>query len=322
MPLLSEVQTDPAAPRGAHGLAGRPAAGGPTTPGSAATRARAGAGAARAAGGAQKERPLTLSLAEKRAVEAQANLVAIIKTVEHLEKGFVGGWIGNDVYESHVSKLISQFRVQRNALRSKYPDPPRDGRGRLVNPKAKSGMEVFWDEHINSAFGATVAGTEVGCPLAKNRLLDTGMAATLLHGSGGGSADGGGGAGGGVGGGSTLSGDAVHIFDAGQQMTTLADSLDMSMRSVDDLLPLMKDLYFNLSKITSLPGNSGDTGQDAAASSPFPDVVDGKEKLRSWLSTLNQMGADESLTDSQSRQFKLDLSSFYAAFQKWLQSLR
>ena len=88
-----------------------------------------------------------------------------------------------------------------------------------------------------------------------------------------------------------------------KHLSTLIDSLKLNMRNVDDLFPPMKEMMGSFGKIPNLP----------------PDL-DGRDKMGAWLTTLNQMAADDTLSDAQSRQFTMDLEVFYAAFYKWLKN--
>ena len=60
---------------------------------------------------------LTISLSEKKQLEPVANLVAIIRTVEALEKSFVNGLCEEADYEKQCNALISQFKVGGAALK-------------------------------------------------------------------------------------------------------------------------------------------------------------------------------------------------------------
>ena len=54
---------------------------------------------------------LTVSVAEKKQLEPRANMVAIIETVERLERGFGNGVFNEKEYEQKCSALIAQFKV-------------------------------------------------------------------------------------------------------------------------------------------------------------------------------------------------------------------
>ena len=66
------------------------------------------------------------------------------------------------------------------------------------------------------------------------------MAATLIHNTGQNySGQEGGGAG----------GDTVTVFETGQHLSTLIDSLKLNMRAVDEILPTLRELVTSVSRI-------------------------------------------------------------------------
>ncbi|CAD7952973.1 unnamed protein product [Amoebophrya sp. A25] len=96
--------------------------------------------------------PLILTPQEKRSLEADANMVSIIHSVEQLEKAFVSGLIEPKEYERLCNALISQFKVAQAALKEKYPD-----------------FGTFWSDH------------KLDAPLARERLLSWGVPASMLY---------------------------------------------------------------------------------------------------------------------------------------------
>ncbi|KAF4693990.1 Vacuolar protein-sorting-associated protein 28 [Perkinsus olseni] len=93
--------------------------------------------------------------------------------------------------------------------------------------------------------------------------------------------------------------DTVHILDAGQHFVTLVDCLKMEMVSVDDLLPIVRELCGSLASISSLPVD-----------------FDAKVNIQKWLTKLNSMRATDKLSEEDARQFSLELDGDYAAFHK------
>ncbi|CAD7923792.1 unnamed protein product [Amoebophrya sp. A120] len=157
-----------------------------------------------------------LTTQEKRALEASANMVSIIRAVEQLEKAFVSGLVLSKEYERACNALLSQYKVQQTALKGDYPE-----------------FAKFWTEH------------KLDCPLARERLQTYGVPASTLYNTGGDPGEDG----------SARTGDRsnLHVFDACQYTTTLIDSLKMNMRAVDEILPTLKETLGSVNKINGLP---------------------------------------------------------------------
>ncbi|CAI7788736.1 unnamed protein product [Closterium sp. NIES-53] len=115
------------------------------------TRAGLG-GSGISGGGGASEIPLWQGDAEREQYESFADLYAIIKTTEKLEKAYVRDLISPADYEPACAKLIGQFRTLRTALQSAVPD-----------------IERFMTTY------------KMDCPAAKNRLLVAGVPATVEH---------------------------------------------------------------------------------------------------------------------------------------------
>ena len=79
------------------------------------------------------------------------------------------------------------------------------------------------------------------------------------------------------------------------------DSLKLDLTAVDQIYPLLSDLYESLCKISSLPSD-----------------WKGKLALKKWLAEMNQMSASDELNDEQVRQVLFDLDSAYTAFHQSL----
>lgn len=193
---------------------------------------------------------------ERRELDKDANLYSLIRTCEHLERGFVNGCIPQDVYERHCQLLFAQFNTIRTALKSQQLD-----------------VSEFIRQH------------SMDCPLAVERLLGTGIAATKLH---------------------QMSvtdptNESLYVFETSQHLTTVMDTLKLNMRSIDELVPPFKEMLSSFSKIGSLPAD-----------------LDGLDTCKDWLYTLNAMSAADELNDAQARQFSMDLENCYNAFHKWL----
>jgi ESCRT-I complex subunit VPS28 len=197
-----------------------------------------------------------LSPAEKRDASMQAELFSIMVTMEHLEGAFVKNLVSNDVYEEHCRQIVTQFKTLQKALSRQVPD--------VAEWMQQQGLE---------------------CPLAKERLLGTGVAATMLHATG-----------------STTTGkeQALAIHSTTEHFITCKDSLDVGYKECLDLLPLIRDLQQSIVSITNMP------------------QLAGMERITNWLVTLNNMRASESLTEDQIKQLKLDLELAYTSFSRWL----
>ena len=116
---------------------------------------------------------------------------------------------------------------------------------------------------------------------------------------------------------------AKTIAETVQFFITAMDSLKLELTAVDQIYPLINDLYESLCKISSLPSDWS-----------------GKVKIKGWsvvfvlskfvlkdrlivvlsnrLSEMNKMSASDELNDEQVRQLMFDLDSAYTAFHKSL----
>lgn len=189
---------------------------------------------------------------EQEMYENFADLYAIIKTTEKVEKAYVRDVISAKEYESACSKLIAQFKTLRSTLKDSVPD-----------------VERF------------AVAYKMDCPAAINRLLVSGMPATVEHKSV--SSDGG--------------NDAVAVAETVQHFITAMDSLKLNMVAVDQVLPLLKDLYSSLNHVRLLPAD-----------------FEGKVKVKDWIARLNKLLAADELSDDQARQLSFELESSYNAF--------
>lgn len=84
--------------------------------------------------------------------ESYADLYAIIKTTEKLERAFVRDAISAEAYEEACSKLIGQFKVLWASMKDTVPN-----------------VEKFMSDY------------NMQCPMAATRLLHSGMPATVEH---------------------------------------------------------------------------------------------------------------------------------------------
>ena len=91
--------------------------------------------------------------------------------------------------------------------------------------------------------------------------------------------------------------DTVSLF------ITIMDKLRLEIKAMDELHPELRDLVDTMNRLSLIPEN-----------------FEGKEKVKSWLTTLNSMQASDELTESQVRQFLFDLDAAFAAFNNLLHS--
>lgn len=122
----------------------------------------------------------------------------------------------------------------------------------------------------------------MSCPAAANRLLQIGVPATIEHS---------------VKRSSEPVNNAKHVAETVQICITLMDALKLNMAAVDQIHPLLSDLLEAIGRVSSIP----------------QDFV-GKEKVKSWLVTLNKMKASDELDQDQVRQLLFDLESAHNAF--------
>ena len=76
------------------------------------------------------------------------------------------------------------------------------------------------------------------------------------------------------------------------------DALELSMRAVDQVHPLLSDLSLSLGKLGGI----------------LPPEYQGREKVREWVSRLERMGAADELNEEEARQLKFDLESSHKGF--------
>ncbi|KAK1291711.1 hypothetical protein QJS10_CPA05g00736 [Acorus calamus] len=195
---------------------------------------------------------------EREMYDSLADLYAIIKATEKLERAYVRDVVSSSDYETECLKLLAQFKTLSASLRSTVPSIDR--------------------------FAETY---RLDCPAALNRLLVSGVPATLEHRPASASGGGGGGA-------------AAAVAECVQHYITAMDSLKLNMVAVDQVHPLLADLSGSLAKV--------------AAAGVVPEGLEGRAKVREWIARLAKMGAADELTEQQSRQLHFDLESSYNAF--------
>eukprot|EP00252_Welwitschia_mirabilis_P012613 TRINITY_DN2785_c0_g1_i1.p1 TRINITY_DN2785_c0_g1~~TRINITY_DN2785_c0_g1_i1.p1 ORF type:complete len:214 (+),score=24.64 TRINITY_DN2785_c0_g1_i1:211-852(+) len=201
---------------------------------------------------AMKEVRLWNDKREREMYDNFADLYAIIRTTEKVEKAYVRDAISPKEYETECTKLIAQFKTLRNSLKDTVQS-----------------VERFMETY------------KMDCPAAANRLLVSGIPATVEHRVAS----------------SDATGGAVAVAECVQNFITAMDSLKLNMVAVDQLYPTLTDLYSALNRVPQI----------------HPDF-EGKVKVREWISRLKNMKANEELVEQESRQLLFDLETSYNAF--------
>mmetsp|Transcript_30035 Transcript_30035/g.36983 ORF Transcript_30035/g.36983 Transcript_30035/m.36983 type:complete len:189 (+) Transcript_30035:641-1207(+) len=99
-----------------------------------------------------KEIRLYKNAKDRRRFEDMADLYAVIKTTQHLEKAYIRDAVSADDYTEACSRLISQFKTNEKAI------------------------DIDTLDFINEY--------KMDCPLAVERLLTAGVPATVMHATG------------------------------------------------------------------------------------------------------------------------------------------
>lgn len=190
---------------------------------------------------------------EREMYENFAELYAIIKATEKLEKAYVRDIISSSDYEVECQKLIAHFKTLAFTVKDTVPS-----------------IERFADTY------------KMDCPAALNRLVTSGVPATVEHRAAAAA---------------TSTTSAATVAECVQNFITAMDSLKLNMIAVDQVYPLLSDLSASLNKLTILPSD-----------------YEGKTKMKEWIGRLSKMGASDELTEQQARQLHFDLESSYNSF--------
>ena len=195
---------------------------------------------------------------QRRQMEDLAELYAIIRTTEKLELAYARDAIASDAYTEACQRLLTQFKTTERALRT-------DG---TIRDAA-----AFMDDY------------HLDCPRAAERLLTSGVPATIMDGGSGGGA---------------TKGDALLAAEATSVFITTMDTVKLNQRAVDALQPVVQDLVRVLNKCDALvPGFN-------------------RAPLQKWLAQLNALRAADELDDDQMRQLTLDLDNCFHSFMEVL----
>ena len=196
---------------------------------------------------------------DRQRITDLADLYSIIKACEALEAAYTRDAVSPDEYESACKNLISQFKTTESAL---------------VSCGLITDVDSFMREY------------GVDTPRARNRLLLSGVPATVLHAS---HHDG---------------NISVIVAETTQAFITVLDALKLEQRAVDELQPLLSDLMASLTKVPGLNVAS----------------FDGAAKIQEWLTRMNQLRAVDNISEDDARQCIFDIDHSYAAFHAFLKA--
>eukprot|EP01086_Lenisia_limosa_P000992 TRINITY_DN11777_c0_g1_i1.p1 TRINITY_DN11777_c0_g1~~TRINITY_DN11777_c0_g1_i1.p1 ORF type:complete len:206 (+),score=29.52 TRINITY_DN11777_c0_g1_i1:68-685(+) len=190
---------------------------------------------------------------EREKYDNMADLFALVRATELLEKAYIQDSVTADEYTVECKALIARFKTVKKLL-----------------------------EPIDVVAFLQLHGLD--CPAARNRLLESGVPATVEHG-----------------GTATTGNDTRYVAEAVQYFITAMDSLKLNMVAVDELHPLIQDIVTALNKVPTL--------------SPDSEPI---TKVKTWLVTLNKLQASDELDENQMRQLLFDLETAYNSFHRHL----
>jgi len=195
---------------------------------------------------------VSFSVSDERKVKHFCDLYEIIRTTEALESAYNNAATSGDEYTKACNTLISQFSNVRDALKKN---------GSITS------VEEFMEQY------------RIDCPLARGRLIDSGVPATVLHATAT----------------NNTTNDKSSISKATANFITLLDQLELDVRSVASIVQTLTDLCIALNKLSV--------------------DYDGKTKMTDWLKRLNTtMHASDSLSDRDKAQLLSDVEQSYTTF--------
>jgi len=163
--------------------------------------------------GPKKEIKLCETNKEKLMYQTLADVFAILKAADHLERAWRKSSVSDENYTKEMWKLINQFKSIRDANKETLPDPLR-----------------FIEEY------------KMDIPSGMHRLLVVGLPATVEHGEGGTN----------TAASKEKEKTGRNIAQATASFITAMDAVKLNMVAVDQLLPLLTDLVENLHKVDRL----------------------------------------------------------------------
>lgn len=186
---------------------------------------------------------------ERRSIVDLAEFYSIIKATEALERAFSNGAVQADAYEEACRQLIMNFKDTEKAM-------------------GLNTQEFFQNYRVD-------------CPRAYDRLLVTGVPATVLHASSSGS----------------KRNDQLTVAQTVADIITAKDCLALGQTAVDEIQPMIANLTGSLNKVSTLPKD-----------------FEGLVKMRNWLQKLNDMRAADNIDEDEVRQLQLDLENTHSSF--------
>ena len=124
---------------------------------------------------------------------------------------------------------------------------------------------------------------QMDCPRAVERLLVQGVPEAIKSG--------------------TDASHAVTVAETVQHFITTMDAVRLEQRAVDELQPLLSDLYDSLTRLPETPND-----------------FEPNRKVQHWLKKLNAMRAVDEIEDSDARQLIHDLDAAYTEFTRYLRA--
>lgn len=82
---------------------------------------------------------------------------------------------------------------------------------------------------------------------------------------------------------------------------TISDRLKLGQKSMDEILPDLRELHETMGRLTMLP-----------------PTYEGSKRVKKWLDKMSQMGASDELDDGEVRQMTYDMDISYTEFNKIL----
>lgn len=202
---------------------------------------------------------------DQETLMTMADLFAIIKSLEHVERAWRSNAISDADYERVCTRLITQFRATRQLVADEVPSV------------------ISFVEEFRIAARAAVNRLQVGVP------------ATVEHANGNESSGGDE---------SRRNNFTAAAIRATEEFLTVQDALELGERSVDRLLPFLRDLLLYLSKIAKV--------FDARDG----EAVQQRDKVIHWVRQLDGMRASAQITEEDKRQLAHDLQGLYDAFRR------
>ncbi|EGC29267.1 hypothetical protein DICPUDRAFT_43081 [Dictyostelium purpureum] len=193
--------------------------------------------------------------------------------------------IEREMYDN-LAELYSIIKVTEHLEKAYIRDdvPPKDyttACSKLI-AQFKSSQTLLKDHVPNVA--QFMRDYDLNCKAAYDRLVIKGFPSTLEHSTNESSTD---------------TAMAKNVAEAVQLFITTMDSIRLKLVAVDGIYPLLSDLMESLNR-----------------NSWLGPTFEGKEKIKNWISILNQMKATDELDDEQSRQLLFDLDNSYNIFYK------